>query len=71
MGKYIGQEVFIVHGHMKSYRGTLQSLSETKCVVAVLQGSRHEFKRNEVAVSVIINFSHLDTHAHLDGLEGY
>ncbi|KAG1763985.1 hypothetical protein EV702DRAFT_1051525 [Suillus placidus] len=48
MRHLLGKEVFIIHGPMKSYRGTLQSLSRDRCEVAV-QGRKQEFMRAHVA----------------------
>ncbi|KAG2740859.1 hypothetical protein P692DRAFT_20685739, partial [Suillus brevipes Sb2] len=44
MRHLLGKEVFIIQGPMKSYRGTLQSLSQDTCEVAV-QGRKQEFLR--------------------------
>jgi hypothetical protein len=52
MQNYIGQEVFIIHGSKKAYRGTLHSLSREKCIVAILQGQKWEFRRDEVVRSL-------------------
>ncbi|KAG2336464.1 hypothetical protein BDR05DRAFT_953342 [Suillus weaverae] len=48
MQSIVGQEVFVIRGPMKSYRGTLHSLSQDTCVVAVVQGSRRVFRREYV-----------------------
>ncbi|KAG1895981.1 uncharacterized protein F5891DRAFT_1193612 [Suillus fuscotomentosus] len=44
----IGKDVIIISGPMKSYRGTLHSLSRDECQVAVVQGSKREFQREHV-----------------------
>ncbi|KAG1734424.1 uncharacterized protein EDB91DRAFT_1084081 [Suillus paluster] len=48
MQSVVGQEVFVIHGPMKSYRGTLHSLSQDTCMVTVIQGSRRVFRREHV-----------------------
>lgn len=47
MRHLLGKEVFIIQGPMKSFRGTLHSLSQDTCVVAV-QGRKQEFLRAHV-----------------------
>jgi hypothetical protein len=50
MQHLLGKEVFIIQGPMKSFRGTLYSLSQDTCVVAV-QGRKQEFSRAHVVRS--------------------
>jgi hypothetical protein len=52
MRHLLGKEVFIIQGPMKSFRGTLHSLSQDTCVVAV-QGRKQEFSRAHVVRSEI------------------
>ncbi|KAG2088936.1 uncharacterized protein F5147DRAFT_788635 [Suillus discolor] len=47
----IGKDVIIISGPMKSYRGTLHSLSQDKCQVAIVQGSKQEFRRSGVLLT--------------------
>jgi hypothetical protein len=47
MRHLLGKEVFIIKGPMKSFRGTLHSLSQDTCVVAI-QGRKQEFSRAHV-----------------------
>jgi hypothetical protein len=63
MQHLVGKEVFIIQGAMKSYRGTLQSLSRDTCKVA-FQGRIEEFPRTYVIRLEIILFCRFDTHAH-------
>lgn len=53
MQHLVGKEVFIIQGAMKSYRGTLQSLSRDTCKVA-FQGRIEEFPRTYVVRLEII-----------------
>ncbi|KAG1843215.1 hypothetical protein C8R48DRAFT_678776 [Suillus tomentosus] len=68
MQSIVGQEVFIIHGPMKSYRGTLHSLSPDTCVVAVVQGSRRVFRREHVVsrTGILLTGVRLPLNLHVD-----
>ncbi|KAG2137104.1 uncharacterized protein EDB93DRAFT_1253720 [Suillus bovinus] len=68
MQSIVSQEVFVIRGPMKSYRGTLHLLSQDTCVVAVVQNSRRVFRREHVVsrTGILLNSVHLPLNLHTD-----
>lgn len=62
MKSFIGKQVMVIHGRMKSLRGTLRSLARDTCQVDLFQGQRQQLPRSHVVRSVLYLLVSFITH---------